>query len=120
LWVIAALLAALLIPAGLMKILQPREKLAAMGLRWVMDFSPNALKGIGAADALGGLGVVLPPLVGIAPVLAPIAAIGIVLLMIGAMVVHGRRKEYPQVAFNVVLLVLAAVLAWGRLGPYAF
>ena len=40
LWIIAGVLAALFIPAGIMKMLQPREKLAAMGLAWTMDFSP--------------------------------------------------------------------------------
>ena len=120
LWIIAGVLAALLIPAGIMKMLQPREKLAAMGLAWTMDFSPRSVKMIGALDALGGLGLILPPLVGIAPVLAPIAATGIAVLMVGAMVVHGRRKEFPQVGFNVVLFVLAVVVAWGRFGPYAF
>ena len=103
-----------------MKMTQPREKLAAMGLGWTMDFSPRSVKMIGALDALGGIGLVLPPLVGIAPVLAPIAAIGVVLLMIGAATVHGRRKEYPQVVFNIVLLALALLVAWGRFGPYAF
>ncbi|HZM74917.1 MAG TPA: DoxX family protein [Candidatus Limnocylindrales bacterium] len=120
LWIIAGALAALLIPAGIMKLTQPREKLAATGLGWTMDFSPRSVKMIGALDALGGIGLVLPPLVGIAPVLAPIAAVGVALLMVGAMVVHGRRKEYPQVGFNIVLLILAAVVAWGRFGPYAF
>ena len=75
---------------------------------------------IGALDALGGIGLILPPLVGIAPVLTPVAATGIVLLMFGAMAVHGRRKEFPQVGFNVVVVVLALVVAWGRFGPYAF
>jgi uncharacterized membrane protein YphA (DoxX/SURF4 family) len=120
LWIAAGLLAALLIPAGVMKLTQPREKLAAMGLGWTMDFSPRSVKMIGTLDALGGIGVVLPPLVGIAPVLAPVAAVGVALLMVGAMVVHGRRKEYPQVAFNIVLFALAVVVAWGRFGPYAF
>jgi hypothetical protein len=40
--------------------------------------------------------------------------------MIGAMVVHGRRKESQLVAVNVILLILAAMVAWGRFGPYAF
>jgi hypothetical protein len=120
LWIIAGVLAVLLVAAGFMKMIQPREKLAETGLGWVNDFSPTSIKLIGALDALGGLGLVLPPLVGIAPVLAPIAAVGVVLLMVGSIVVHGRRKEYPLVGFNVVLLVLAAVVAWGRFGPYAF
>jgi uncharacterized membrane protein YphA (DoxX/SURF4 family) len=120
LWIIAGVVGALLIGAGVMKMLQPREKLAASGLNWTMDFSPSSVKLIGALDALGGIGLILPPLVGIAPVLTPIAAVGVALLMIGAAVVHGRRKEYPQVVFNIVLLALAVVVAWGRFGPYAF
>ena len=54
----------------------------------------------------------------IAPVFVPLAAAGLVLVMIGAIVVHVRRQEpfIPQV----LLLVLAAVVVWGRFGPYSF
>ncbi|MEU9286515.1 hypothetical protein AB0D57_17785 [Streptomyces sp. NPDC048275] len=31
-----------------------------------------------------------------------------------------RRKESGAIAFNMVLLALAVVVAWGRFGPYAF
>jgi hypothetical protein len=41
-------------------------------------------------------------------------------VMVGAAVVHGRRGEVPMVAMNVLLSALAAVVAWGRFGPYAF
>jgi hypothetical protein len=57
---------------------------------------------------------------GIAPVLVPLAAVGLVLLMVGAAITHVRRKELPLVAVNVVLLALAAVVAWGRFGPFSF
>ncbi|MGI5413929.1 hypothetical protein ACQEV9_44915 [Streptomyces chartreusis] len=40
--------------------------------------------------------------------------------MLGAAVTHGRRKESQMITVNVVLLALAAVLAWGRFGPHAF
>ena len=40
--------------------------------------------------------------------------------MSGAVVVHARRREPREVAVNVVLAVLAAVVVWGRVGPYAF
>jgi len=120
LWIIAILLGAAFVAAGLMKMLQPKEKLIETGLGWTESFSPNAIKAIGALDLLAGLGLVLPALFGIAEILVPLAAVGIVLLMIGAVVVHGRRRETPMVIGNLVLLVLAAVVAWGRFGPYSF
>jgi hypothetical protein len=39
-------------------------------------------------------------------------------VMVGAAVVHARRKEAPMVAINAVLCGLAVVVAWGRFGPY--
>jgi hypothetical protein len=38
--------------------------------------------------------------------------------MVLAAITHARRKEPAVIAFNAVLLVLAALVAWGRLGPY--
>ncbi|MEV0590416.1 DoxX family protein [Nonomuraea cavernae] len=66
---------------------------------------------------LAALGLVLPAALGIVPILTPLTATGLVLLMIGAAVTHARRKETPAIAVNVVLLVLAAIVAWGRFGP---
>ena len=45
--------------------------------------------------------------------------LGLAIVMIGAILTHARRKEPQQVVVNVVLLVLAAVVAWARFGPYA-
>ncbi|MFC5290478.1 DoxX family protein [Actinokineospora guangxiensis] len=120
LWVIAWVLAAVFLGGGLAKVVQPREKLVAMGLAWAEDFSPGMIRLIGVLEVLAAIGLVLPALLDIAPVFVPLAAVGLVLVMAGAIVVHVRRKEMPQVAANVVLLALAAVVAWGRFGPYAF
>jgi uncharacterized membrane protein YphA (DoxX/SURF4 family) len=120
LWIIAILLGLAFIAAGLMKMLQPKEKLLETGLGWVETFAPGHVKIIGALDFLAGVGLILPAAVGIAEILVPLAAVGVVLLMIGAVIVHGRRRENPMVIANLVLLVLAAVVAWGRFGPYSF
>ncbi|GAA1813046.1 hypothetical protein GCM10009682_37770 [Luedemannella flava] len=40
--------------------------------------------------------------------------------MVGAIVVHLRRKEIQGAVINLVLPVMAAVVAWGRFGPYSF
>lgn len=118
LWIIAGLLAAAFLGAGVMKLTQPKEKLAASGMAWTEDFSPGTIKLIGLLELLAGIGLILPAVLDIAPVFVPLAATGLVLVMIGAIVVHVRRKE-PYIP-QVLLLVLAAVVAWGRFGPYSF
>jgi hypothetical protein len=32
---------------------------------------------------------------------------------------HARRREWSGIVVDLVLLALAAVVAWGRFGPYA-
>ncbi len=120
LWIVAGLLAVAFLAAGLMKLAQPKKKLADSGMGWTEDFSDGAVKGIGALEVLGAVGLILPAALGIVPVLVPIAATGLALLMLGAAVTHARRKESPNIVVNVVLLALAAFVAWGRFGPYAF
>ncbi|MEV6712850.1 DoxX family protein [Lentzea sp. NPDC051208] len=120
LWIIASVLAVAFLLAGAMKLAQPKEKLAASGMAWTGDFSAGAVKGIGAVEVLGAIGLILPAALGIAPVLTALAATGLAVTMLGAAIVHARRKENQMIGVNVVLLLLAAVVAWGRFGPYAF
>lgn len=119
LWILAGVLAALFLAAGTMKLSRPKDALAS-SMGWVESFSAGTVKLIGALEVLAALGLVLPAVTGIAPVLVPLAATGLVLVMAGAIVVHLRRGENQMVGINVVLLVLAAVVAWGRFGTYAF
>ena len=120
LWIIAGLLAAVFALAGLMKLVQPKDKLAASGMAWTEDFSAGAIKGIGALEVLGAIGLILPAALDIVPVLTPLAATGLAVTMLGAAIVHARRKETQLIVPNIVLLVLAAVVAWGRFGPHSF
>lgn len=119
LWIVAGLLAVAFLGAGIMKAVRPKEALRA-NMGWVDDFSPGMVKTVGVLEILAAIGLILPALLDIAPILVPLAALGLVLMMIGAFVVHLRRKEYQGLPVNVVLLVLAAFVAWGRFGPYAF
>lgn len=120
LWIIASLLAAAFLGAGLMKVSQPKEKLAAANMGWTEDFSAGTVKTIGALEILAAIGLILPAALGIAPVLTPLAALGIALVMVGAAITHARRKESQMIVFNAILLVLAVVVVWGRFGPYSF
>ncbi|MFI0965935.1 DoxX family protein [Streptomyces sp. NPDC021080] len=119
-WILAGVLAATFLAAGLMKLAQPKAKLAEAGLGWAEDMSEGSVKLIGAVEVLGAIGLVVPAALGIAVVLTPTAALGLVLVMAGATVVHARRRETPMAAMNLILLVLAAAVAWGRFGPYSF
>ena len=115
LWVAAGLLAALYLGAGGMKLATPRQKLLENpNMGWAADFSDAAVKGIGAVEILGALGLILPQALDIAPVLTPLAATGLAVIQIGAIIVHARRKETKALPMNVVLLVLAAFVAIGR------
>jgi uncharacterized membrane protein YphA (DoxX/SURF4 family) len=120
LWIIAGLLAAAYLAAGFMKATQPKEKLAASGMAWTEDFSATTIKTIGVLEILAAIGLILPALTGIIPVLVPVAALGLVIVMAGAAITHVRRKETQAVVMTLVLLALAAVVVWGRFGPYAF
>ncbi|WP_022885264.1 DoxX family protein [Glaciibacter superstes] len=110
-WIIAALLTLTYLYSGGMKLTQGRERLVQM-MRWV-DRAPMAgVKAIGVLEVLGAIGLILPPLTGIAPWLAVAAAVGLVLLQIGAITLHLARGEARQIGLNVALLVLAVIEVW--------
>ena len=117
-WVLQVLLALAFLAAGVIKTTQPRQKLAA-SMGWVEDFSDATVRTIGALELLGGLGLLLPAVTGVATVLIPLAAAAMAVLMVGAAATHRRRGELPLVGFNAVLLLLAVVVAWARFGPYS-
>jgi hypothetical protein len=58
------------------------------------------------------LGLILPPLTGIAPALALTAAIGLVLIQVGGISLHLSRGEAKMIGLNVALLILAGVEIW--------
>ncbi|WP_327665995.1 MULTISPECIES: DoxX family protein [unclassified Streptomyces] len=107
-WIVAGLLALFYVYSGGLKVVRSREQLRPM-MAWVDSTPMGAVRAIGALELLGALGLVLPPLTGIAPWLALVAAIGFVVLQIGATWLHLRRGE-RQVALNGVLLDAGAVV----------
>jgi hypothetical protein len=110
-WILAGALALSNLFAAGMKFARTKEQLHSSGQAWVEDFSPATIKGIGVAELLGAIGLILPPLTHIAPVLAPIAALGLAVLQVGAGITHVRRREIRMLAANVPLVILAVVVA---------
>jgi hypothetical protein len=119
LWVLAGVGAAGFLFSGGFKLAQPHEKYVA-AQPWAKDvprWAPNAL---GAVEVLGAVGLILPAAVDVAPILVPIAATGLGLVMVGAVVLHLRRREFSALPPSVVLLAVSATVAWGRFGPHSF
>jgi hypothetical protein len=119
LWVIQVLLAVVVAATGAIKLTQPRLSLQGR-MAWVVDASDAQVKGIGALEVAAAVGLVAPPIVHIGTFLTPLAAVGVIFLMIGAMATHVRIGERDRIWVNVLLLVLAAVVAVGRFGAYPF
>jgi uncharacterized membrane protein YphA (DoxX/SURF4 family) len=119
LWILAGMLAVAFLGAGLPKIIQSKEKLSTY-MKWAAPLPAGAVKTLGTLEVLAAVGLILPPVTGIAPVLAPLAAVGLAIVMTGAIIIHAPKQEWGSVTANALLLILAVIVAWGRLGPYHF
>ena len=108
-WIVAALTALMSLAAGFTKVSKPTEALVGMGMQWTESYSNVQVKTIGALEVVAAVGIIVPALIGIAPVLSPIAAVCLFIVMIGAVVVHVRRKESSTPA--IVLGLHAAATA---------
>lgn len=110
-WVVAVLLGVFYLYAGGKKVVQSQEQLAPM-MAWVDTVPMWLVRCIGVVELLGVVGLVLPPLTGVAPVLALVAAIGFAVLQVLATGLHLSRGEVKEIGLNIVLIALAAVAAW--------
>lgn len=110
LWIDQVLVALVFLASGSMKLFA-FDKFAATvpalaGQHGLVTF-------IGIAELAGALGVILPRLTGIKPVLTTSAAIGLSVIMILATGFHLMRGEVSHAIMTVILLVLAAFIAYG-------
>ncbi len=109
LWIIQALLAALFLFTGSMKLVLPIEEMtkeiAMPG--WFLRF-------IGVAEVLGAVGLILPWLLRIRPGLTPLAAAGLVIIMIGATVTTVMTGEIAMALMPLGVGILCVFIAYGR------
>ncbi|MEV7085197.1 DoxX family protein [Streptomyces sp. NPDC093085] len=110
-WTLAALLALIYLFSGASKLTRSKEQLRPM-MGWVDTTPMPAVRALGAVEVLGAIGLVLPPLAGVAEVLAVAAAVGLAVVQAGALVLHVSRRELSVIWLNVVLLVAAVAAAW--------
>jgi uncharacterized membrane protein YphA (DoxX/SURF4 family) len=110
LWTVQGLLAALFLFAGAMKLVMPYDPSMSMGYpEWFLRF-------IGAAEALGGLGLVLPGVTRIATHLTSLAAAGLVIIMVGATVTVAAAGDVAPASIPLVVGVLCGLVAYKRSG----
>src|SRR4051812_49988229 len=110
LWALQALLAALFLFAGGMKLILPVAAMQQGGMALPGPF----LRFIGVAEVCGALGLVLPWLLRIRPELTPIAAGGLVIIMAGATVVTVVSGPPLTALLPLVTGGLAVTVAVGR------
>lgn len=119
LWIAAALLAAVALLGGITKTFVPKDKLAAAhsGGEWIRNAGAGFVKTLGILELLAAVGLILPAVLDIAPVMVAVTAVCWIVLMVGAMITHGRLGQYR---LAMVYLALAAFVAWGRfdLAPF--
>ncbi|MDP5225735.1 MULTISPECIES: DoxX family protein [Arthrobacter] len=110
-WVLSGLLALANLMAGGMKILKPHGGDRPMPT--LAGYSDAQVRWIGIAEVLGALGLILPPLTGIATFLAPLAALGLALIQFLAVFAHRRHGE--KFVPNIVMMLIGIAIAVLRL-----
>ena len=118
LWILAFLLAAIFAASGVVKLTTARDQQIDR-TPYVEDFPQLVIRGIGALEILGAIGLLLPALTGVATVLVPMAAAGLSITMVLAALVHVRRGDGTAAALpSILLAILSVFVAWSRFGPY--
>jgi uncharacterized membrane protein YphA (DoxX/SURF4 family) len=109
LWIIQVLLALLFLFAGAMKLIMPIEEMTQQ-----IAMPGLFLRFIGVCEVLGGLGLVLPWLLGVRPGLTPLAAAGLVIIMIGATATTIITGQVATSILPLVVGILCLFVAYGR------
>ena len=112
LWVLQWVFGLYFIAFGVMHFVVPEG--LPQPLEWMYDLDETLHYVTGVAEILGGLGLILPGLTGVALDLTPWAAVGLGVVMVGAMIYHSGRGEILNIVLNVVVAAIMAYIAYGR------
>jgi putative oxidoreductase len=116
LWAAQGLLAVMFLYAGYIKLSSEPAALDAMGWHWAIDVPPALITFIGVMEIIGAVGIVLPMATRILPWLTIVAAGGMLVLQLAAIGLHVSRGEFADLWLNIILVAVAALVAWGRMG----
>jgi uncharacterized membrane protein YphA (DoxX/SURF4 family) len=109
LWTAQILLAALFVFAGGMKLVMPVAEMTRDS-----QIPGALLRGVGVAELLGGLGMLLPAVFRVRTALVPRAAAGLVLVMCGAVGATLATGQTAGALVSVAVGTILAAVAYGR------
>lgn len=113
LWILQIVLALMFMGIGAQRVTRSAEQLKK--LPWTDGYPLAAIRTLGGVELAAGLFLLVPGLLGWTPVLTTTAAAGLVVLMVLAVVMHLRRGQRQAAVLPAILLVMAALVVWGRL-----
>ena len=110
LWVLQALLAVAFLAHGWLFLFPPAEMVDLMNA----SIPPAFRIFIGVAEVLAAVGLILPGVTRVLPWLIPWAAAGLMVVMVGATVLHEMRGEIGSAIATAILFVVATFVAYMR------
>ena len=113
LWILQVLVGAFFI-WHMTVLLRPNPERLRQGMNWVLEMPAGLRIFAGVAEGLGGIALIFGGLIRPLSWLVALAAAGLVVLMLGAIVFHLPRREYPNIGLNVFLMLLSGFIAYGR------
>ena len=114
LWIVQAIVGAIMFLLGVMKTFQPIQKLNKFS--WTTRSSVGFVRFVGTSELLIGTALILPQLTGVLPILTPLAALSLCMIMVLAIADHVKNKEINEIGKNVIIILLAAFVTVGRFG----
>lgn len=113
LWVVQVLLAFFFVMVGYSHALAPFDQVAPQAT-WMNDVHSWFSRLIGVAEIAGGLGLIVPSVLRLAPWLTPAAALGLATIMLLAIPLHILKGEASGTWLHALIAALALLVAWGR------
>lgn len=119
LWVLQVVLAAMYLMAGYQKAFGDLA-VVVKSIFWIAYTPAPLVRFIGISELLGAFGLILPAALKIRPQLTTLAAAGLSLIMLLANLMHTYRGEFFVLPMTLVMLAMAAFVAYGRwkLAPF--
>lgn len=113
LWIMQSLIAIVFLSIGSIKTFGSKQKLQKM-------FSANTPVSIfttrllGFLEISGAIGIILPFLLNMYPSLTTVAGICLSTVMVGAAILHLKKKEYKALPLVTALFILSVIIAINR------